>query len=47
MIEPTESEGKNELDRYCEAMISIREEINEIVSSKSHLRNRSHYHHHQ
>ncbi|GGE44834.1 aminomethyl-transferring glycine dehydrogenase [Psychroflexus planctonicus] len=28
MIEPTESEGKAELDRFCEAMISIREEIN-------------------
>jgi glycine dehydrogenase len=27
MIEPTESEPKEELDRFCEAMISIREEI--------------------
>lgn len=27
MIEPTESEGKAELDRFCEAMISIRKEI--------------------
>eukprot|EP01135_Chromosphaera_perkinsii_P004661 Nk52_evm10s293 gene=Nk52_evmTU10s293 len=27
MIEPTESESKEELDRYCEALISIREEI--------------------
>ncbi len=27
MIEPTESEGKRELDRFCEAMIAIREEI--------------------
>jgi glycine dehydrogenase len=27
MIEPTESEAKAELDRFCEAMISIREEI--------------------
>ena len=27
MIEPTESESKAELDRFCEAMISIREEI--------------------
>lgn len=25
MIEPTESESKEELDRFCEAMISIRE----------------------
>ena len=27
MIEPTESESKQEIDRFCEAMISIREEI--------------------
>ncbi len=31
MIEPTESEGKGELDRFCEAMIQIREEIDEIA----------------
>lgn len=30
MIEPTESESKPELDRFCEAMISIRNEIREI-----------------
>lgn len=30
MIEPTESESKAELDRFCSAMISIREEIAEI-----------------
>ena len=30
MIEPTESESKAELDRFCEAMISIREEIREV-----------------
>ncbi|HJU65533.1 MAG TPA: aminomethyl-transferring glycine dehydrogenase, partial [Gemmatimonadaceae bacterium] len=30
MIEPTESESKEELDRFCDAMISIREEIREI-----------------
>ncbi len=30
MIEPTESEPLSELDRFCEAMISIREEIREI-----------------
>lgn len=30
MIEPTESEDKEELDRFCDAMISIREEIKEI-----------------
>ena len=32
MIEPTESESKDELDRFCEAMISIRDEIREIES---------------
>jgi glycine dehydrogenase len=32
MIEPTESEPKDELDRFCDAMISIREEIREIES---------------
>lgn len=30
MVEPTESEGKEELDRFCEAMIAIRKEISEI-----------------
>ncbi|MFL5812675.1 MAG: aminomethyl-transferring glycine dehydrogenase [Bdellovibrionia bacterium] len=30
MVEPTESESKAELDRFCEAMILIREEIAEI-----------------
>jgi len=30
MVEPTESESKEELDRFCEAMIAIREEIGEI-----------------
>ncbi|HEV8537595.1 MAG TPA: aminomethyl-transferring glycine dehydrogenase [Bacteroidota bacterium] len=30
MIEPTESETKEELDRFCDAMIGIREEIAEI-----------------
>jgi glycine dehydrogenase len=32
MIEPTESEPKAELDRFCEAMIAIRAEIAEIES---------------
>ncbi len=32
MIEPTESESLPELDRFCDAMISIREEITEIES---------------
>ena len=30
MIEPTESESKEELDRFCEAMISIHGEIEKI-----------------
>jgi glycine dehydrogenase len=30
MVEPTESESKEELDRFCEAMMAIREEIREI-----------------
>ena len=34
MIEPTESESKEELDRFCEAMISIRKEIDEIADGK-------------
>jgi len=34
MIEPTESESKYELDRFCEAMISIRKEISDIESAK-------------
>lgn len=32
MLEPTESESKAELDRFCNAMISIRKEISEIES---------------
>ncbi len=32
MIEPTESENKRELDRFCEAMIAIRGEISDIES---------------
>ena len=34
MIEPTESEGKEELDRFCEAMASIREEIEHVSTGK-------------
>src|SRR5664279_4417937 len=30
MIEPTESESKAELDRFCDALIAIREEIREV-----------------
>lgn len=35
MIEPTESESREELDRFCDAMISIREEIREIESGSA------------
>jgi glycine dehydrogenase len=34
MIEPTESESKPELDRLCDALIGIREEIAEVESGK-------------
>jgi len=34
MVEPTESEAKAELDRFCEAMITIRKEIQEIMDGK-------------
>lgn len=34
MIEPTESEGKAELDRFCDALIAIRDEIRDIESGK-------------
>jgi glycine dehydrogenase len=30
MVEPTESEAKSELDRFCDALIAIRKEIDEI-----------------
>jgi len=35
MIEPTESESKEELDRLCDALISIRNEIKEIEDGKA------------
>ena len=35
MIEPTESEDKGELDRFCEAMISIYQEIKAIEEGKA------------
>ncbi|ADX68325.1 aminomethyl-transferring glycine dehydrogenase [Weeksella virosa] len=34
MVEPTESENKAELDRFCEAMIAIRAEIDEIANGE-------------
>jgi glycine cleavage system P protein (glycine dehydrogenase) len=35
MIEPTESEPKEELDRFCDAMIAIRREIQDVVEGKA------------
>jgi glycine dehydrogenase len=35
MIEPTESESKDELDRFCDAMISIRHEIQDVIDGKA------------
>jgi len=50
MIEPTESEDKAELDRFCAAMIAIRNEIADIESGKADpinnvLKNAPHTHH--
>ncbi len=50
MIEPTESEAKREIDRFCDAMISIRAEIAEIESGNADpennlLRNAPHTYH--
>ncbi len=36
MIEPTESESKAEIDRFCDALIAIREEIGEIEAGVAH-----------
>jgi glycine dehydrogenase len=35
MIEPTESESKEELDRFCDALFQIRKEIDEIASGEA------------
>jgi glycine dehydrogenase len=34
MVEPTESESRFELDRFCDAMIAIREEIRQVEQGK-------------
>lgn len=34
MIEPTESENKGELDRFCDALIQIKEEINKVQNGE-------------
>ncbi|MCS7003733.1 MAG: aminomethyl-transferring glycine dehydrogenase [Cytophagales bacterium] len=39
MIEPTESESKAELDRFCDALLSIRAEIREIEEGIAHKEN--------
>jgi glycine dehydrogenase len=39
MVEPTESEAKQELDRFCDAMIAIREEIREIEQGEADRQN--------
>jgi glycine dehydrogenase len=38
MVEPTESEPKEELDRFCEAMIAIRREIQSVADGRSDAR---------
>jgi glycine dehydrogenase len=35
MVEPTESEPKEELDRFCDALIAIRAEIEEVITGKA------------
>lgn len=50
MIEPTESENKTEIDRFCDAMIAIRQEIHEIETGQADpennvLHNSPHTHH--
>ncbi len=35
MIEPTESEPKVELDRFCDALIAIRKEIQDVIDGKA------------
>jgi glycine dehydrogenase len=50
MVEPTESESRRELDRFCAAMIAIREEIREVEEGRADrsdnvLKNAPHTHH--
>ncbi|MDG1819825.1 MAG: aminomethyl-transferring glycine dehydrogenase, partial [Porticoccaceae bacterium] len=37
MIEPTESESKDELDRFCDAMIAIKNEIDQVAAGQFEL----------
>ncbi|MBO9402943.1 aminomethyl-transferring glycine dehydrogenase [Shimia sp. R9_3] len=39
MVEPTESEPKAEIDRFCDAMLSIRAEAQDIIDGKIDLQN--------
>ena len=39
MIEPTESESKAELDRFCDAMLTIRNEIHRVARGEWPLEN--------
>ena len=39
MIEPTESEAMREIDRFCEAMATIRQEIADVESGRSDPKN--------
>ncbi len=39
MIEPTESEDQGELDKFCDALIEIRKEIDEVVSGRVDAQN--------
>ena len=38
MVEPTESEAKDELDRFCDAMIAIRGEIQAVIDGTARSR---------
>ncbi len=38
MIEPTESESKDELDRFCDAMIAVRDEIQAVIDGRADAR---------
>src|SRR5512145_318965 len=35
MVEPTESEDKAEIDRFCDALIQIRQEIEDVVTGRA------------
>lgn len=42
MVEPTESESLAELDRFCDALIAIRIEIDEATDDNNVLKNAPH-----